>query len=157
MSLITLNLRTYSLAQIKYPLLLVLKSLQQYVLVCNDDPLWDRCSFNPALQILNLRDCKLTKLDLSKTTNTLTTVEVFNNGHIYSNKFSACGLDSLYHSLPDRTGMTRCYRVISSITNPLYNNGEGNNKNIANAKNGDVMTYVETITGDGKGCVIDTA
>lgn len=115
-------------------------------------------SFNPALQILNLRDCKLTKLDLSKTTNTLTTVEVFNNGHIYSNKFSACGLDSLYHSLPDRTGMTKgVIRVISSIANPLYNDGAGSNKNIANAKNWDVMTYVkETITGDGKGCAIDT-
>lgn len=110
-------------------------------------------SANTALQTLNLRNNGLTKLDVSKNT-ALTTLEVFNGGSTYKNVFTACGLDSLYRSLPDRTGKAvGTIRVISSIANPLYNDGAGSDKTIANAKNWTVTSYTkEVLTGDGDGC-----
>lgn len=114
--------------------------------------------YNPVLQLINLRNCGLTSLDLSKVTNSLSLVEVQNGGHVNANHFTACGLDSLYLSLPDRTGMTAgVVRVINSVANPLFNDGDGSNKNIAADKNWVVKSYnKETLTGDGGGCIISS-
>lgn len=111
-------------------------------------------SKNPSLQFINLRNCGLKELDLSKATSALTTVEVFNSGPSNANNFDACGLDAIYRSLTDRTGMTKgVVRVIYSTSNPLFNDGAGSNKQIANNKNWEVSTYVkETLNGDGAGC-----
>ncbi len=110
-------------------------------------------SANTSLQTLNVRNSGLTKLDVSANA-ALTTVEVFNGGSTYKNVFTACGLDSLYRSLPDRTGKTTgTIRVISTIANPLYNDGAGSDKTIASAKNWAVTSYTkEALTGDGDGC-----
>ena len=76
-------------------------------------------SANMSLQTLNARNSGLTKLDVSVNA-ALTTVEVFNSGATYKNVFTACGLDSLYRSLPDRTGKTAgTIRVISTIASPM--------------------------------------
>lgn len=110
-------------------------------------------SANMSLQTLNARNSGLTKLDVSANA-ALTTVEVFNGGATYKNVFTACGLDSLYRSLPDRTGKTAgTIRVISTIASPLYNDGAGSNKSIAIAKNWSVTSYTkEVLSGDGGVC-----
>jgi hypothetical protein len=109
-----------------------------------------------ALQTINARNCNQTSLDVTGCT-ALTTIEIFNGGATYANNFSACDLDDLYNTLPDRTGLaTANLRVIYTPANPLGNDVDGSDKTIATAKNWNVNYYNSTVsyfTGDGGGCI----
>jgi len=112
---------------------------------------------NKSIQSLNLRNCQLQTLDLSACYS-VNLIEINNSGSTYANRFSACGLDSLYRSLPDRSKtVPGTLKVIYSVANPLYNDGEGSNKTIAIAKNWEVTSYTkEVLSGDGQGCPISS-
>lgn len=110
---------------------------------------------NKSIQSLNLRNCQLQTLDLSACYS-VNLIEINNSGSTYANRFSACGLDSLYRSLPDRSKtVPGTLKVIYSVANPFYNDGEGSDKTIAVAKNWEVASYVkEVLSGDGQGCPV---
>src|SRR5690606_10185295 len=70
---------------------------------------------NKSLQSLNLRNCQLRSLNMSNCP-AINFVEINNSGPTYANRFSACALDSLYRSLPDRNGTDQgTLKVIYSI------------------------------------------
>jgi len=110
-------------------------------------------SDNTLLEVLNARNSSLRTLDVSENPNVYG-IDIFNAGPINANDFSACALDSLFLSLPDRSSKTTgVLKVIYGINNPLGNNVDGSNKTIANNKNWRVASYLnETLTGDGNEC-----
>ena len=110
-------------------------------------------SANQNLKTINLSNSGLTTLDLTQN-DLLEVVDIYNSGINNKNNFSACGLDSLYNSLPDRTGKTPgTIRVIYSIAIPNSNDGAGSNKDIAKQKNWIVTSNSnELLTGDGGKC-----
>lgn len=111
-------------------------------------------STNRSLQVLNLRNTQLTSLDLSMNP-LISSIDIFNSGPTNVNDFSACALDSLFLSLPDRNSTTTgVIKVIYAINNPLGNDAEGSNKTIANNKNWEIRSSVdEILTGDGEKCI----
>lgn len=112
---------------------------------------------NKALELLQLRNCGLKTLNLLNN-KALTAVDLSNTGPTNANRFSACGLDSVYRSLSERSNLIPGeIKVIYSISDEKYNSGSGSNKNIAISKNWKVKTYMnEEITGDGAGCDLTT-
>jgi len=114
-------------------------------------------SKNKLLKTLVLRNCNLKKLDLSQN-KVLSSVDVSNTGPTYANRFSACGLDSLYRSLSDRAALDPGeIKIIYSKSDEKFNSGISSNKNIATERNWTVKTYVnELMTGNGGGCDLTT-
>ncbi len=114
-------------------------------------------SKNKLLKTLVLRNCSLKKLDLSQN-KVLSSVDISNTGPTYANRFSACGLDSLYSSLFDRTALDPGeIKIIYSKSDEKFNSGISSNKNIATERNWTVKTYInELMTGNGGGCDLTT-
>lgn len=110
-------------------------------------------SSNQNVKSVSLCNTGLKNLNLSNN-DLLETIDIYNSGSNHLNNFSACSLDSLYATLPDRTGKTTgIIKVISSIALPNQNDGAGSNKNIANQKNWKVTSYTnQLLTGDGGKC-----